>query len=68
MLMKSTQYDDFYRRIADLYALIGVPVPDTDLGTFTGDTIPDNVPVKVALQALETKVESLDWIAFPEIT
>ncbi len=32
---------------------------DTHLGTFTGDTISDNSPVKTALQELETAVESI---------
>ena len=38
--------------------LLGITKDDTDLGTFTGTTISDNVTVKAALQALETSVES----------
>lgn len=43
--------------ISDLQTLSGVPDGSTDLGTFTGVTIPDNSDVKEALQALETEVE-----------
>lgn len=44
--------------VADLVTLSGVPVNSTDLGTFTGTTIPDNSDNKEALQALETAVEA----------
>jgi hypothetical protein len=44
--------------VADLVTLSGVTANSTDLGTFTGTTIPDNSDVKEALQALETEVES----------
>lgn len=40
--------------IGDLQTLSGVSANDTDLGTFTGDVITDNVAIKVALQELET--------------
>ncbi len=40
-----------------IMALIGGASGATNLGTFTGSTIPDNQPVKPALQALETAVE-----------
>jgi len=40
--------------------LLGVPQGSTDLGTFAGVTIPDNVTVKAALQALETAFEETD--------
>ena len=40
---------------ASINALTGIT--GTDLGTFTGGTISDNVDVKTALQALETKTE-----------
>lgn len=43
--------------IADLVTLSGVAANATDLGTFTGTTIPDNSDIKEALQALETDVE-----------
>ena len=43
----------------DLTTLTGVGQGAVDLGTFTGITIPDNVTIKAALQALETYAESL---------
>lgn len=42
----------------DLTTLSGMSQGAVDLGTFTGDTINDNVTIKAALQALETEVES----------
>lgn len=42
---------------ADLITLSGVVENSTDLGTFTGTTISDNVDNKVALQELETSLE-----------
>lgn len=44
--------------VSDLITLTGVPAGSTDLGTFTGVTIPDNSTIKQALQALETSEES----------
>lgn len=44
--------------IADLITLSGVAANSTDLGTFTGTTIPDNSDIKQALQSLETAVEA----------
>jgi Protein of unknown function (DUF2793) len=44
-------------KIGNLITLSGVAANATSLGTFTGVTIPDNVTVKAALQALETEVE-----------
>ncbi len=44
--------------VADLVTLSGVAANSTDLGTFTGTTIPDNSDIKEALQALETEVET----------
>ena len=49
--------------VADLQTLSGVPDDSTDLGTFTGVTIPDNVNNKVAIQALETEVELKENLA-----
>lgn len=54
--------------VADLVTLSGVAANSTDLGSFTGTTIPDNSDIKEALQALETEVEekantSLDNLA-----
>lgn len=47
-----------------LKAAVGINQGATDLGTFTGSTIPDNSTVKGALQAVETAVGSaLDTLA-----
>ena len=46
--------------IADLVSLSGVAGGSTDLGTFTGTTIPNNQTIKQALQSLETALENLD--------
>ena len=40
--------------------MTGVAANATDLGTFTGSIIPDNVAIKPALQSLETQIESLE--------
>jgi len=48
--------------IADLTTLSGVASNSTNLGTFTGATIPDNQTTKQALQALETKIEAGDTV------
>ena len=45
--------------IDSLVTLSGVSGGSTDLGTFTGSTIPDNSTIKAALQSLETAVESV---------
>lgn len=42
----------------ELVALTGVSLNATNLGSFTGLTIPDNQDIKNALQALETKAET----------
>ena len=42
----------------ELTALLGTSLNDTDLGTFTGVTITDDSSIKVALQELETEVET----------
>ena len=44
--------------VGDLNTLTGVAQNATNLGTFTGSTIADNVAVKAAIQALETAVET----------
>lgn len=41
----------------ELVALTGVALNDSDLGTFTGSIITDNVDIKTALQELETEVD-----------
>lgn len=46
--------------VADLITLSGVAANSTDLGTFTGATIPDASDNKEALQALETAHEEVD--------
>ncbi len=43
--------------INNLQSLTGRPDGSTNLGTFTGSTIADNVAIKPALQSLETAVE-----------
>jgi hypothetical protein len=45
---------------ADIRTTQGTAFGATDLGTFTGTTISDNVSVKTALQELETSVETTD--------
>lgn len=44
--------------VGDLNTLTGVAQNATNLGTFTGSTISDNVAVKTAIQSLETAVET----------
>jgi hypothetical protein len=44
--------------VGDLNTLSGVAQNATNLGTFTGSTVADNVAVKTALQSLETAVET----------
>ena len=46
--------------VDDLITLSGASEGDTNLGTFTGSTIPDNQTIKASLQALETKAEGAD--------
>lgn len=48
--------------IADLRTTQGTSDGDTNLGTFTGSTISDNVSVKSALQELETAHEITDGL------
>lgn len=45
--------------ITDLQTLSGVAANSEDLGTFTGDIIPDTSDIKEALQSLETAIENL---------
>jgi hypothetical protein len=47
-----------HQDVADLATLSGVAANSTDLGSFTGSTIPDSQTIKQALQALETEVET----------
>lgn len=46
--------------VDDLITLSGVAENSTDLGTFTGGTIPDSQTVKSALQSIETAYEETD--------
>ena len=48
---------------ASIYTLLGEGTGDANLGTFTGDIIPDNTTVRAAFQALETKIEANDQAA-----
>lgn len=48
---------DFLNDLLDLITLTGVAGNSVNLATFTGITIPDNVTIKAALQALETDLE-----------
>jgi hypothetical protein len=43
----------------DIQTTLGVAQGDVDLGTFTGNVIPDNSTIKNALQSLETYAEGL---------
>src|SRR6056300_1462510 len=43
--------------VDDLITLTGVAENTTDLGTFTGETLTDNITIKSALQELETAIE-----------
>lgn len=56
MLMKSKFMSDFYNRLANIYALIGVPAGDENLGSFNGGLIPANPSVKGAIQALSDEL------------
>ena len=44
--------------LAALVSLTGVARGDTNLGVFSGSLIPDNQPIKPALQALESAIEN----------
>jgi hypothetical protein len=45
------------QNVDDLVTLSGVAENSTDLGTFTGDVLTDNITVKAALQEIETALE-----------
>lgn len=55
----SSSIDAVEEDVADLVLLSGVAVNSQDLGSFTGNIIPDNSTVKEALQALETDLDSI---------
>lgn len=48
--------------------LTGMPVGSLNLGTFTGNIIPDNVTIKAALQSLETELDSFPTIISGDLT
>lgn len=50
--------DNLELDVEDLTTLTGVASNSTNLGIFTGNTIPDNSTIKAALQALETSIGS----------
>jgi len=52
----------------NLRTLSGTSLGDTDLGTFTGTTIPDASTVKAALQSLETAVEAIVTPTFDDLS
>lgn len=54
-----------------IYTALGISYGDTDFGSFTGNTIPDNSDNKEALQSLETAIEAanfVDSVAIPAAT
>jgi len=55
---QAVDLDELEAESANLVTLSGVASDAVNLGTFTGDTITDNVTNKVALQELETAVEA----------
>jgi hypothetical protein len=52
-----TALSDVDAETVAIRTLTGTAAGETDLGTFTGSTISDDVDIKVALQELETEVE-----------
>lgn len=55
---QAVNLDELEAESANLVTLSGVASDATDLGTFTGTTIADNVTNKAALQTLETALEA----------
>jgi len=56
-LATSSTITEIDGNVDDLVSLSGVAENDTDLGTFTGNTIADSSTIKAALQSLETALE-----------
>ncbi|MEQ9278159.1 MAG: hypothetical protein RLN83_01580, partial [Balneola sp.] len=52
----------------DIQTLTGLAAGTTDLGTFTGTTITDNISIKPALQELETAIEGVGTPAASSVT
>lgn len=55
---QAVNLDEIEQDVADLTTLTGVSSNATNLGSFSGSTIPDNVDIKSALQSLETALSS----------
>lgn len=55
-------------RANSLITLSGVAAAATNLGTFTGTTIPNNSTIKEALQALETSLEDIPDVTAGNLT
>ena len=58
ILTDVTQIPGILTDVTNLQTLSGRPDGSSDLGTFTGATVPDNSNIKDAIQAIETEVES----------
>lgn len=49
--------------VDDLISMTGLAIGNSNLLTFTGTIIPDNTTIKIALQSLETAIESIGAMA-----
>ena len=52
------ELDGVKTKSEDTRIVVGVAAGAQHLGTFTGNTVPDDVTVKAAIQSLETKIDS----------
>lgn len=59
VVVEGTSFSGLSDNVDNLVTLSGVSSDSTDLGTFTGSTISDNVTIKTALQDLETQLDSV---------
>lgn len=59
---QAVDLDDIEANQNDLITLTGIAENVTDLGTFTGSIIPDNLAIKPALQAIELEIEGNDLL------
>ena len=59
VIVEGTSFSGLSDNVDNLVTLTGVGSDSTNLGTFTGSTIGDNVTIKVALQDLETQLDSV---------
>lgn len=55
-------------KLESLITLTGVSAGSTDLGTFSGTIIPDNLDIKSALQSLEAKLDTIPAITKGDLT